>query len=137
MAHRSFRHQYVTLIGISIACAIAMAAIGHYPTARMTGPEGVRGMFFGVSASLLASLLGAIPVCLVAVRAPDKVPLAILAGTALRFVIILMIVVPVTLSGWVDRVAFVSWVAISYLLLLLADTLATMASVRSRYQVER
>jgi hypothetical protein len=64
-------------------------------------------------------------------------PMAILASTVVRFVTALFLVVPLTLSGWVDQTVFVLWVAISYLLMLLVDTGLAVRMLRRTQPNER
>ena len=55
---------------------------------------------------------------------------AILAATAVRFVVALILVVPAAFSGIVDRTTMVMCVGISYLVLLLLDTLISIRVLR-------
>ena len=88
-------------------------------------------MLLGIGSSLTVSVLGAVPVCLAMTRSRDKIPIAILLGTAVRFIGILLLVVVIAFSGVADRVTFVVWVVISYMLMLLVDTLASVSSLKA------
>ena len=43
-------------------------------------------------------------------------------STGVRFLVVLVLVVPAVLSGWFHRNALVTWVAFSYMTMLLVDT---------------
>ncbi len=88
-------------------------------------------MLLGIGVSLAAGLVGAIPVGMAAGQPADKAPVAILTGTALRFLLVLLGVVLILISGAVHRKAFIIWVVISYLILLLVDTLVTVTSLKA------
>ena len=59
-------------------------------------------------------------------RLVSEAALAVLVSTALRFLTVLLLVIPVALSGRVDRTVFVVWVAVSYLPMLMLDTLVAV-----------
>lgn len=131
MSHQGFLTQYGRLASISGACGLVLAAVGYLPTVRLGGETGATGMIYGICVSLVAGLVGAIPVARALSHSDTNVPIAVLLGTALRFLVVLMMVAALVFSGFVDRVAFVTWVGISYLLLLLVDTLASLAWLKS------
>lgn len=101
---------------------MALALLGYFPTVRLAGSEALAGMFAGIGVSLVAGLLGAVPVGLTAVRTPQKVPQAVLLSTALHLVVVLALAASVLLSGWFDRIVVGIWVGISYLAMLVVDT---------------
>ncbi|MFQ5495286.1 MAG: hypothetical protein ACE5EX_07870 [Phycisphaerae bacterium] len=114
---------YLRLIGGALAVALLLCGIGYFPTVRLAGPGAVRSLAVGCGVSWLASCVGAIPVARMLTGQSDQPATAILASTGLRFVAVLAGVVPLTLSGWFQRNVFVLWVGISYLVLLLVDTI--------------
>jgi len=122
---------YLRLASVTVGCAVGLAVVGFFPTVRLGDDVAVSAMGCGILVSLVAGLAGGVPVCLATANGQGNVPIAVLLGTALRFLIVLILVVALTFSGLVDRVAFVTWVGISYLVLLLVDTLAALACVRS------
>ena len=128
-----FARCYVLLCGAGLLTLVAVGLMGLWPTQRLAGSAGVMAMLAGCAVSWLASCIGAIPVARVASgRAAGQMAQSILASTAIRFVVVLFLVVPVALSGVVNRNVFVIWVGVSYLALLLADTLLSVRMMNLR-----
>lgn len=99
-----------------------VAGIGYVSTSRLANGEGVAAMLAGCGVSFVASCLGSIPIALALAGPDSNRATAILASTALRFLTVLVLVVPLVFSGWLNQKVFVLWVAVSYLVLLLVDT---------------
>lgn len=137
MLHQTLLRYYTRLASISIACGLVLAAAGYVPTSRVGGEIGVTGMWYGIAVSLVAGLVGALPVAHAMSQSNANVPIAVLLGTAVRFLLTLMLVAWLVFSGLVDRVAFVTWVAISYMVLLLVDTLASLACIKTAQEANR
>ena len=133
LQHTLLRH-YTKLASVSVACGLVLAAVGYLPTLRLGGAIGVTGMWYGIAVSLVAGLVGALPVSHAMSQTNANVPIAVLLGTALRFLVTLMLVASLVFSGLVDRVAFVTWVGVSYMVLLLVDTLVSLACVKTAQQ---
>jgi hypothetical protein len=117
-----FARKYLFLAAAGVATALALALLGYFPTVRLAGSQALTGMLVGIGVSLLAGLLGAVPVGLTAVRAPQKVPQAVLLSTALRLVVVLALAASAILSGWFDRIVVGVWAGVSYLAVLAVDT---------------
>ena len=137
MLHQTLVRYYTRLASISIVCGLVLAAVGYVPTSRVGGEIGVTGMWYGIAVSLVAGLVGALPVAHAMSQSNANVPIAVLLGTAVRFLLTLMLVASLVFSGLVDRVAFVTWVAISYMVLLLVDTLASLACIKTAQEANR
>ena len=131
MPIKSFGHEYARLAFTSGLCAACLAIAGYFPTRALAADGGLIGMGLGIGVSLLAALVGAIPICMAASQSPTKGPTAVLAGTAVRFILVLGAVVPISFSGLVHRKAFIVWVVISYLVLLMLDTLMAVSSLKA------
>jgi hypothetical protein len=119
---RPFGRSYLRLVAVGILTAVLVALLGYWPTVRMAGPGAVGAMLVGIAASLLAGLVGAVPVGLAAAAEPGKVPQAVMASTALRFIVVLGAAAAVILSGRFDRVVVAVWIAVSYMIMLVVDT---------------
>lgn len=130
MANRTFGHYYLTMIAASVLCGLALLGIGYFPTLRITGGDGLTAMLVGVAVSVVATAMGSLPIALALTGPPDKVPIAILGATCVRFLVVLMLVAPLAYFEVVRQVPFVLWVAISYLVLLVADTLNAVFILR-------
>ena len=114
--------RFVRFAMVAAGVTIVIAALGYVPTRRLGGPDALPGMAAGCAISLIASLIGAIPLALRTPGDDTSGPLAALTATGVRFLVVLMLALSAALSGWFDRPALLIWVAISYLLLLVADT---------------
>ena len=109
-------------VAVSLVTALLIVAIGYVPTVRFAGRENVTAMLVASGVSWLASCAGAIWISMAASGTPTQKSLGVLGSTAVRFGAVLVMVVPITLSGAVDKKVFVLWVAISYLVILVVDT---------------
>ena len=110
-------------VALGIVVTVTVILLGWIPTMRIGGPEAWPAMLAGCVVSLLSSMIGAIPIVL-ALRGPARtMPQAILLATALRFLVVLILTLSAALSGWFDRPPLLVWIAISYLLLLVTDTI--------------
>ena len=117
-----FLLSYARFAVVAVVAAAVVAGIGYFPTVRLAGSQAVWEMLVACGVSCVASCVGAVPLALATATQSRKVGQAILASTALRFLSVLLLVVVLTLFGGFDRVVFVLWVAISYLLMLVVDT---------------
>lgn len=124
MVSGRFSRRYLTLVGVALLSALVIAALGYVPAVRTTWGGGARSLLGGCSISWIASCAGALPLAVVLSRGPTgNAVTALLAATGVRFLTVLVLVVPAVFSGWFDRVSLVLWVAVSYLLMLAVDTL--------------
>lgn len=125
-----FFRSYFGFVGLALLSAVVIAALGYVPTIRVSGEQAVFSMVVGCCVSWITSSIGAIPLAVALPRDPSKAPVVILGSTAIRFLVVLALVVPLTFSGWVDRKVFVFWVGISYVLMLLVDTAYALLLVK-------
>jgi len=134
-ANRSFLRSYAVLLAVALLTGVLVAVVGYVPTARMTSDLGVRSMLAGCAISWIASCVGAIPLALMnsGGRSGDAT-LAVLSATALRFLAVLVLVVPAVFVGWFERTVLVLWVALSYLVILGVDTTVAVRMLRSTRQ---
>jgi hypothetical protein len=119
----TFTRAFATLVGVASATAVAAAVLGWVAT--VAHRERVDGwtIAVGCGVSWLASCLGAVPVAKALSSEPNRMANAILAATAVRFVAVLALLIPLVFSGWFDRTVLVVSVGASYLLMLFVDTL--------------
>ncbi len=129
-ANGRFLWFYAKFAGAALLSAGILAGVGYFPTVRVAGREAVWAMIVGCAVSWLASCLGAVPVALAMSARSRQTGQAILASTALRFLVVLLLVVPLALSGWFERTVLVLWVSISYLVLLVVDTAFAIRCMR-------
>ena len=123
--YRSYAKFLLLLLGLtSLLMVLGLAA-----TRRLGGAEAVTAMFWGCGLSLLASAVGGLPQVLGG-RSLQKSGALDLGSLALRMGITLLGLLAILLSTDISRRAFLLWVAISYLVLLIADVAFFL--VRSR-----
>ena len=123
------RH-WLFFVAASLATAAVVMAIGYYPTVKIAGEGALVGMVAGCGASLLASCLGAIPLAMAATGRVSHNANAVLGSTLIRFMTVLIVVVPLAFMKVPHRTVFVFWVAISYLLMLAVDTGLAVRTLR-------
>lgn len=117
---------YLKLLGLCVAVSSAvtllLVAAGYVPTTRMAGHDGMVAMLVGCGVSWVAGGAGSVWVAYAITGPASKRALGILASTGVRFAAVLVMVVPLVLSGLLDKKVFVLWVVVSYLVLLMVDT---------------
>ena len=129
--------ESLRFIALGIAVTGIVILLGWIPTTRIGGPEAGPAMLAGCVISMLGSLVGGIPI-IMATRGPARtMPQAILLSTALRFLLVMILALSAALSGWFDRTPLLIWVAISYLLLLAADTLYAVRLTRTDHTPDK
>lgn len=123
-SNRSPASKYVLqLLVLAVLLTVAMVAVGYVPTKRLGGPGAVTAMLAGCVISLVASVVGCIPIVLASRGPKQKMPPAVMLATALRFLVVLILALSAALSGWFERAPLLVWVGISYVVLLVADTI--------------
>ena len=105
---------------------VLAGAVGGYITHQVAGGPGLRAMFAGCAVGLVGNWLGILPVVMVDSLVGRSGGLAVLLGTALRFLAALVLTPVLALSGWVLPAPFVVWVVVSYLAILLGETVMTV-----------
>ena len=135
MERAGFLAAYMRFVAVATAAAAVVAGLGYVPTVKMAGDAAIWSMLAGCGVSWVASCVGAIPLATVSSRGTDSAT-AVLASTGVRFLVVLMLVVPLVFSGWVTRNVFVFWVGVSYLLMLFVDTTFALRLVKRRTENE-
>lgn len=107
---------------LGLATEALAVVLGLVPTFRLSGAGGVRAMFAGLAVAWLANLAGAVPMCLAVAQDGKRRLNAALASTAVRMVVVLLLVLSAALSGVFMLAPLLIWVAIGYLLLVAVDT---------------
>lgn len=114
--------RYARFVGVSVTVAVLLAGVGFFPTRKLSGAGGLWAMLGACGVSLLGSWCGAVPLALVAAGDKASVATAALGAMAVRFAVVLMGALAVSLGTGVDRAPFLIWIGISYLVLLVVDT---------------
>ncbi len=130
MPNLSFAKAYWLAVGATFAVAAVLGLIGSIPATQWYGPKAGATVIVGCLVSWLTSCVGAIPLAAGLTKSPNKQAEAILGATALRFMTALVLILPLLLSGWFDRATFIVAFMLSYLVLLLVDTVVVVQLMR-------
>jgi hypothetical protein len=99
------------------------ATVGAYITQQVAGAAGLKAIAAGCGVGLVGNWLGIVPVAMVADLSSREGGLAALMGTGIRFLAALVMTPVLALSGWVLATPFVVGVVISYMAILLGETI--------------
>ena len=124
-----FRFGKLALAGL--VPLLCVGAAGGYITHQVAGPAGLKAMLAGCAVGLLGNWIGTVPAVVVDSLAGRSGGLAVLLGTALRFLAALILTPILALSGWVLPTPFVVWVALSYLAILFGETVVMVILTRA------
>lgn len=113
---------YLRFLAMASALAAAVALVGLLPTRRLGGPGAVSAMLAGCAVSLIASACGGVPIALARGGSGQARLQAVLLSMAVRLAVELALVLAAALSGLFPRGPLLVWAALSYLVLLAADT---------------
>lgn len=122
MAGATYLKPLGLCVAVSSLTTLLIVAVGYVSTVRAAGHDGMAAMLAGCGVSWVAGCAGSVWIAHAISGPASKRALGVLASTAVRFAVVLVMVVPIVLSGAVDKKAFVFWVVLSYLVLLMVDT---------------
>ena len=108
-------------LGTLVLSAI-LIGVGWFPTINLAGEGAQRDLCMACALSLVASWISVVPVVLSQDSDGKISPLPILGSMVIRFAIVAILGLAIVLAGWVDKAPFLIWVGISYMALLVADT---------------
>lgn len=114
----------------STILAGVLAGIGYLPTKNVAGASAVPAMLAACGATLLASWIGSAPLFFAAKAEGLPEGGAILAGSAIRFMLSLVAALAGALSGAVERTPYLVWIGISYCGLLVVDTTFAVLAIK-------
>jgi len=109
------------LILMSFATAVVLAVAGYWPTRALVGPGGAGAMLLGIGLALLATLAGLLPVLWSLRLPPSKRAGGLLTGMAVRFVLVLGLLLTVLLSCVEQKLALAVWTVIGHVALVVVD----------------
>jgi hypothetical protein len=128
--------RYLLFAAAAAGATVLLVAVGWLPIGRLAGAAGVAAMLAACAIGLVGSLLGGLPIALAERtdrEAPAGRPAAppvfrAMAGTGLRFAVVVVLVAAAGLSGRLPLRPLLVWTAISYLALLAVDTRYAVAA---------
>jgi len=112
--------RFGSFLLLSTGVAVVLALAGVLPTRKLAGESGLIAMAAGCGVSLLASWLGSLPI--VVGSGQNAYGQAVLGSMAIRFFVVLAGTLVLALGTELARAPFLTWVGISYVVLLVVDT---------------
>ena len=124
------RSEVLKFLGWAATLLAGLIAIGSYPTYRTGGSEAVIAMLAACGSSLVASLVGAVPILRAREKAPQEMLPAVMGSIVVRLGLAVVLAGALAWSQWFVIKPFLTWVAISHLALLIADTQYARSQIR-------
>lgn len=121
------RRAFLKFAGMNLCVAVVLLALGYFPTVRMLGADGIIAMLCGVAVTMLATLAGMVPVLLASHGSAQDRPQAIMMGMAIRLGLLVILSASLVLGGVAPYRPLLIWIAISFLVFLMIDTLVMYA----------
>ena len=112
--------SYVRLLLVLVGLALLLMVPGYAVTRKLGGAEAVVGMLWGCGLTFFAAAVGALPQVLLS-RPPQETGTLALGSLAIRLGVTLFGALAVLLATDVPRSSFLLWVAVSYMVFLVAD----------------
>ena len=112
---------YLRFLAWAGVVAVAVGAIGLWPTRRLAGDDGVPALVAGCLVGFLSSALGGLPIALIRDQAPASRLIASMGAMGARLLAVVALGAATLLSGWFAPVPLLLWIAISYAVLLGVD----------------
>jgi hypothetical protein len=109
---------------LTAGAAALLLLIGYFPTRALAGPDGPTAMALGIGTALLAALAGLLPPMLTLRLGTRERTGGALAGMAVRFVLMLGLLLAAMLSGAAQKLPLALWAAIGYIVFLAVDVAA-------------
>ncbi len=114
-------HGYLRFLAWAAAVAVAVGAIGFWPTRRLAGDDGVPALIAGCLIGFLSSALSGLPIALIRNRTPTSRLVASMGAMGARLLAVVVLGAAAVLSGWFASVPLLLWIAVSYAALLGVD----------------
>ena len=105
---------------------------GAWPTWRISGQPGLVAMAAAAAITLAASLPGSLVAGSGIARRPELAGYFVMAASSIRFALALALAALVVWHGGFHTAALLVWVAITYMALLLTETMGLTRMVRAR-----
>lgn len=127
LRYRSYARLLLVLFGL----ALLLMAPGYAVSRRLGGEEAVAGMLWGCGLTLVAAAAGGLLPCVESRSEQQRGALA-LGSLAVRMGITLLGALAILLATSVARSSFLLWVAVSYMVFLVADIAFILSADRSQ-----
>ena len=121
------------MLGVLAAATVAVGVVGHLPVARR-GDEALLGLWLGCAVSLVAAAVGSVPVARFLAGArqdPSRVVVVVGQATLLRLAVTVAVAAWLLSGAVVLKRPLLLSVAVSYVVLLAAETWWLLRSLRA------
>ena len=125
------RMPFGRFVALAFGMLLALWVVGYLPTVRLAGEAGIPAMLVGGGISLVASLVGVVPLSLSRGREPAARIPAVMGSMALRIAVAVILALALALARVWPVEPLLVWVAIAHGGLLVADTRYAMAFMRA------
>ncbi len=113
--------RFLGFVCLLLLVTSVLALLGWLPTKRLAGESGIQAMLSALAVTLSGSILSGIPVWRAEGSDQPASTSAVIGSLVIRFFFVLAATLYLVLNGLAERVPFVVWVGLSYLLLLPVD----------------
>ncbi|HBL30707.1 MAG TPA: hypothetical protein DD490_28050 [Acidobacteria bacterium] len=123
--------EYLRFLAWAAVVAVAVGAVGWWPTRRLAGDGGGPALIAGCLVGFLSSALGGLPIALIRDRAPVSRLLASMGAMVVRLLAAVVLGAAFLLSGEFARIPLLLWIAGSYAALLGVDAWYALRSAQA------
>ena len=118
MTQASPGRRYARFLGLAVAIVLALGAIGLLPTRRLAGGHALISMVAGCAISLVAAALAGWLLVAVEAGTPEVRMQRAAMAMFCRVVVVAVLGLAAALSGEVERMPMLFWLAVTYVALL-------------------
>jgi hypothetical protein len=115
---RPWGKRYARFLGLAIGLAVALCAVGYFPTRRLAGEDGVAAMAAGCGISLVSAALAGLLLTAVTAETPEGRMQRGFLAMVVRLGVVAALGVAAVLSGLFARTPLLFWMATAYVVLL-------------------
>jgi hypothetical protein len=113
--------RYLLFLAALAGVTVLVLAAGYRPTRALAGEAALEAMFLACGVCLAGSAVGGVPIALARAGGPEALK-RFIGSMALRLAVVALLALLVLLLLAPARKPFLLWLALSHLVLLVADT---------------
>lgn len=110
--------RYLRFLGLAASIVVVLMAVGLVPTRRLAGDAGVPAMTLGCGISFVSAALAGWLLTAVHAATPETRMQRAFLAMLVRLAVVVVLGVASALSGAVDRMPLLFWLAATYVALL-------------------
>lgn len=110
--------RYARFLGLAVAVAAGLCALGYVPTLRLAGPDGIRAMMAGCAIGFVSAVFAGGLLVAVAVETPEARMQRGFLAMIVRLAVVVALGVAAVFSGAFSRQPLLFWIGTSYVVLL-------------------